>query len=101
MGREWDQTWNMDGHLEIRDLCLGRSLQGHRGELETCSFPGSEPRRRATGCQCEFSQPRQALSSPSPEVNKQSQRATLEWEKASDWGLDLETVKVPSSPESL
>lgn len=68
-----------------------------------CCVPsqGQNQRMRATGGQCEVSQSRQALSSPSLEVNKQSQRATLEWEKASDWGSDLETFKVPSSPESL
>lgn len=37
----------MDGHLEIKDPSLGRSLQGHHGELETCllsSYLGSETR---------------------------------------------------------
>lgn len=35
----------MNGHLGIKDLSLGRSLQGHQGELETCllsSYLGSK-----------------------------------------------------------
>lgn len=46
------QAWDMNGHLEIKDLSLGRSLQGDQGELETCllsSYLGSETRSGRDG----------------------------------------------------
>lgn len=41
------------------------------------SCPGSEPGVEVTGRQCEFSLSRCGLSSPSLELNKQSQKAVL------------------------
>lgn len=59
------------------------------------------PGLEGTGCQCEFSLSRHRLSSPSLDVNKQSQRLCWGWGKLSNWGLDLKTFKVPSIRESV